>query len=49
MYEMIVEGDNQPNEEIDHSQADIYLNLAGDGIEEQPIADGGNVEQPVAE
>ena len=53
LYQIIAEGGNQANEEIDHSQAYIYLNLdlnlAGDGIEEQPIAEGGNVGQPDAE
>ena len=44
IFQLIAEvGTNdQPTEEIDHSQADIYLNMAGDGNEEQPIAEGGN-------
>nr|TKW32694.1 hypothetical protein SEVIR_2G184301v2 [Setaria viridis] len=33
---------DQPNEEVDHSQTDIYLNMSGDGNEEQPIAEEGN-------
>jgi hypothetical protein len=33
LYEMIAEGGDQGNEEINHSQANMYLNLAGDGIE----------------
>ena len=40
---------DQPTEEVDHSQADIYVNMAGDGNEEQPIAKGGNEEQQIAE
>nr|TKV94916.1 hypothetical protein SEVIR_9G327400v2 [Setaria viridis] len=33
---------NPPNKEGDYSQTDIYLNMSGDGNEEQPIAKGGN-------